>query len=139
MNREVFENLKVGDKVVIGGHSKFKGQIATVVKVQNNQENPTYNRLVIIHNDIIGERRYHFKILQLEGYVKPLKVVPSKLEIYRFDVQTNYGIKMCASVISNNQVDAHDFIYNDLLPKFELDDFTIRLRDIVPITNGIII
>ena len=63
MTRKEFETLDIGDEVLIGGNSKFKGQTATVV---NSQSAMYQGRIVIVRNKLIHER-FHFKILKKTG------------------------------------------------------------------------
>lgn len=61
MRKEEFRETKVGGQVIIGGNSKFKGQIVTIIK---KLPESVISRCAIVHNEIIGERKYHYGILQ---------------------------------------------------------------------------
>ena len=62
MSLSEFINTKIGDKVIIGGNSKFKGQTATVIDTQGALPN---GRRITVQNETIEEQMFYYGILQL--------------------------------------------------------------------------
>jgi hypothetical protein len=65
MTRDEFKKTKVGDKVIINGNSKFKGQMATIVLTTSNRSN---GRCVLLKNENMeSPHKYHYKCLKISA------------------------------------------------------------------------